>query len=89
MGAKTVRALALISDLLYGEKISFKDPARFSFAHEGKDGCPYKIELAQYQKTIDILNNVVKKVKIEHIDKIKMLKRLYNFYNVGRRGEES
>ncbi|OPX28700.1 MAG: hypothetical protein B1H08_05440 [Candidatus Omnitrophica bacterium 4484_171] len=81
VGAKTIRALALISDLLYGEKISFKDPARFSFAHGGKDGYPYKISLSQYQKTIDTLSGFVKKAKIERSDKVKALKSIYRFYN--------
>ncbi len=80
VGAKTLRALALISDLIYGESISFKDPARFSFAHGGKDRHPYKINLAHYQKTIDILDKAINKAKIERTDKIKALRRLYNFY---------
>jgi len=80
IGAKTIRALALISDLIYGEKISFYDPARFSFAHGGKDGFPYKIRLDQYQSSIEALNKVINKAKIGHTDKIKALKRLHKFY---------
>jgi len=80
IGEKTIRALALISDLLYGEKVSFRDPARFSFAHGGKDGYPYKINLGHYQKTIDIIAGSVKKAKIGHSDKIKSLRSLYRFY---------
>jgi len=80
VGAKTLRALALISDLIYGESISFKDPARFSFAHGGKDRHPYKINLTHYQETINILDKAINKAKIERSDKIKALRRLYNFY---------
>jgi len=81
VGSKTIRALALIGDLLYGEKISFRDPARFSFAHGGKDGYPYKIDSAQYQKTIDILSSSVRKAKIGRGDKAKALKNIHRFYN--------
>jgi len=80
VGPKTLRALALISDLIYSEPVSFKDPARFSFAHGGKDGHPYRISLSHYQNTIDILEKVVKKSKIEKTEKFKSLKRLHSFY---------
>jgi len=43
VGPKTIRALALISELVYGVKYSVKDPARFSFAHGGKDGFPIQL----------------------------------------------
>ena len=80
VGLKTLRALALISDLIYGEPLSFKDPARFSFAHGGKDGYPYKISLPHYQKTIEVLERAIKKAKVERQDKFKALKRLHSFY---------
>ncbi|MBN2120723.1 MAG: DUF763 domain-containing protein [Candidatus Omnitrophica bacterium] len=80
VGPKTIRALALTSELVYGAPLSFKDPARFSFAHGGKDGYPYKISQSHYQKTIDVLEKAVKKAKIERTDKIRALKRLFSFY---------
>jgi hypothetical protein len=80
VGAKTLRALALISDLVYGSPLSFRDPARFSFAHGGKDGYPYRIELTHYDTTIDILEKAVNKAKIERTERIKALRRLYRFY---------
>lgn len=80
VGAKTLRALALVSDLIYGEPVSFNDPARFSFAHGGKDGYPYKIKLEDYDKTISILEKAVNKAKVEYSDKIKALRRLHRFY---------
>ena len=70
----------MISDLIYGEPLSFKDPARFSFAHGGKDGYPYKISLPHYQKTIEVLERAIKKAKVERQDKFKALKRLHSFY---------
>ncbi len=80
VGPKTIRALALISDLIYGEKISFRDPARFSFAHGGKDGYPYRINLSDYQNTIDVMRKILNKARIERSYRIKALKSLYRFY---------
>lgn len=80
VGAKTLRALALISELIYGAKVSFQDPARFSFAHGGKDGYPYRINLKHYEITINLLEKIVNKAKIEYTDKAKALKRLYHYY---------
>ncbi|MCD6583879.1 MAG: DUF763 domain-containing protein [Candidatus Omnitrophica bacterium] len=88
VGLKTLRALALISDLIYGESVSFKDPARFSFAHGGKDGYPYKISLGDYQKTIDSLARIVNKAKLERGNKIEALRRLYKFYQSLKGKEE-
>jgi hypothetical protein len=81
VGAKTLRALALISDLIYGKAVSFSDPARYSFAHGGKDGYPYRIHLDHYDVTVNMLERMINKAKIEHTDKIKALRRLHCFYN--------
>ena len=81
VGPKTMRALSLIADLIYSQPPSFKDPARFSFAHGGKDGHPYRIDLQHYQETIGILDKAIKKAKIARTDKIKALRRIYTFYN--------
>ena len=80
IGPKTIRALALISDLIYGEKISFRDPARFSFAHGGKDGYPYKINLSDYERTINMMRKILSKARVERSYRIKALKSLYRFY---------
>ncbi|UCG35553.1 MAG: DUF763 domain-containing protein [Candidatus Omnitrophota bacterium] len=82
VGAKTLRALALISDLIYSKPVSFRDPARFSFAHGGKDGFPYKINLAHYDNTIETLTKAVQKAKIERTERLKALRRLHRFYNL-------
>ncbi len=74
VGEKTLRALALISEVIYGEKISWKDPAKYSFAHGGKDGIPYPVNRRTYDKSIEILEQAVK----EHGDR-KAIKRLYEF----------
>lgn len=76
VGAKTLRALSLISEIIYGIPVSFRDPARFSFAHGGKDGIPYPVDRVTYDKSIEILHIALEKAKVE--DKIKMaaIKRL-------------
>lgn len=76
VGAKTIRALSLISELIYGAKPSFREPARFSFAHGGKDGHPYFVNRRQYQQSIEILRKVVTQAKIDRTDKLKAFRRL-------------
>jgi hypothetical protein len=80
VGPKTIRALALVSEVIYGKPVSFRDPARFSFAHGGKDGHPYPVDRRGYDQTIDILQKTVQSAKIGHSDKLKALKRLEVFY---------
>ncbi|MGM0366557.1 MAG: DUF763 domain-containing protein [Actinomycetota bacterium] len=80
VGPKTVRALALISELVYGEKYSIKDPARFSFAHGGKDGIPYPVDREGYNRSIDILHRAVKESKVGLSQKAEAVRRLKNFY---------
>jgi hypothetical protein len=58
VGPKTIRALALIAELIYGAKPSYQDPARYSFAHGGKDATPYPVDLNTYDKTIEIMNRI-------------------------------
>ena len=81
VGPKTIRALALISDLIYGKKPSFTDPVRFSFAHGGKDGYPYPVNRDVYDHSILFLKNAIKKIKIDNSEKNNALKRLYKFYS--------
>ncbi len=80
VGPKTVRSLAMISELIYGEKYSIKDPVRFSFAHGGKDGIPYPIDSEVCEESVDILHKALKESKIGRTDKIKAIRRLSDFY---------
>jgi hypothetical protein len=57
IGPKAIRALALVSELIYGTAPSWKDPAKYSFAHGGKDGIPYPVDRRTYHKTIEIIEN--------------------------------
>ena len=76
VGPKTIRALALIGDLLYGTSPSFRDPARYSFAHGGKDGFPYPVDRTTYNKSIAFLESAIKKAKIGENDRLKALRKL-------------
>ncbi len=80
VGPKTIRALSLISELLYGEPASVEDPVRFSFAHGGKDGHPYPVSRARYDNSIRILEEAVNQARIGRMEKIKALKRLRESY---------
>jgi hypothetical protein len=79
VGPATVRALALISELIYGEKPSWKDPVKYSFCVGGKDGVPYPVNRATYGETIEILENAVEQAKVGGKEKINAIKRLSNF----------
>jgi hypothetical protein len=79
VGAKTLRALALASEVIYGTPASMRDPARFSFAVGGKDGFPYPVDLETYDKTIEVLREAVNKANIDRSERVKALKRLVEY----------
>ncbi|MEO0084941.1 MAG: DUF763 domain-containing protein [candidate division WOR-3 bacterium] len=76
VGPKTIRALALVSEVIYGAKPSREDPVRYSFAHGGKDGTPYPVNQKQYDKSIEVLEKAIRRAKIGQRDKIEALKSL-------------
>jgi uncharacterized protein len=79
VGARTLRALALVSEIVYGTPASTRDPARFSFAHGGKDGFPYPVDTGTYDKTIEVLRAAVSKSGVERSERVAALKRLVRF----------
>jgi len=79
VGPNTIRALALISDLIYGEKPSWVDPIRFTYAHGGKDNVPKPVDLPTYSKSIKFLENALKQAKIGDKNKLHAIKRLRNY----------
>jgi hypothetical protein len=79
VGAKTLRALALTSELIYGTRASHRDPARYSFAHGGKDGTPYPVDRATYDKTIEVMHYALNGAKIDCSEKVKAFRRLAEF----------
>lgn len=76
VGPKTVRALSLVSELVYGAKPSFRDPVRYSFAHGGKDGHPYPVDRESYDRSIEFLRKAIARAKIGHGERMKAFKRL-------------
>ncbi|MEN3045534.1 MAG: DUF763 domain-containing protein [Candidatus Hydrothermales bacterium] len=84
VGEKTLRALTLLSELIYGKRPDYSDPARFSFAHGGKDGTPYRINRSTYDKTIEILEKILTSKKgFTNSERSYLLKRIYCFVNEG------
>ena len=76
VGARSVRALALIAELVYDRPASVRDPARFSFAHGGKDGHPYPVDRETYDRSIEWLRDGVERARIGHSERVHALKRL-------------
>ena len=83
VGAKTLRALALTSELIYGIKSSWTDPARFSFAHGGKDGTPYPVDRQTYDKTIDVMHRALNRAHVARSEKVAAFRRLASFIGEG------
>jgi hypothetical protein len=77
VGPRTVQSLTLVSEVIHGTPSRFKDPARFSFAHGGKDGHPFPVPVNVYDETISILENVVQKAKLGTTDKAEAIKSLH------------
>jgi hypothetical protein len=80
VGPKTIRALALVSEVIYGAPPSFRDPAKFSFAHGGKDGTPYPVDRRTYDFTIEFLSKSLNKARVESSERKKAFARLANFF---------
>jgi hypothetical protein len=76
VGAKTIRALALIAELAHGRPASFRDPARFAFAHGGKDGYPYPVDRDNYDRSIEWLRDAVGRARMGNSDRLHALRRL-------------
>lgn len=76
VGPRTISALALVSELVYNAPPSFEDPARFSFAHGGKDGYPFPVDRKTYEKSIDFLKICVDKARVGDREKMDAFKRI-------------
>jgi len=84
VGPKTIRALSLLSEIVCDAKVSTRDPARFSFAHGGKDGYPYPVDRATYDHSIETLRVAIRRAKLGRRDKIEAFKRLSLWENETR-----
>ena len=76
VGARTVRALALVAEVVHGAPCRFSDPARFSLAHGGKDRHPFPVPLKVYDETIRVLRSAVQKAKLGRDEELAALQKL-------------
>jgi hypothetical protein len=76
VGARTVEALALVAEVVHGAPCRFRDPARFSYAHGGKDGHPFPVPLRVYDQTIRVLRDAVGRAKLGNDDRLAGLREL-------------
>jgi hypothetical protein len=79
IGPATVRGLALIAELIYGDKPSWKDPVKYSFAYGGKDGVPYPVNRRAMDDSIQMLRQAIQEAKVGDKDKMRSLERLRQF----------
>lgn len=76
VGARTVRSLAMVAEVVHGAPYRFRDPARFSLAHGGKDRHPYPVPIKVYDETIRVLKSAVQNAKLGRDEEMQTLKRL-------------
>jgi len=76
IGPKTIRALSLVSEIIYGAKPSYEDPARYSFSVGGKDGTPFFVQKGAYNELLNVVEKGIKKAKISNREKIEAQERL-------------
>jgi len=77
VGPRTIQSLALVSEVIHGTPSRFKDPARFSFAHGGKDGHPFPVPTKVYDETIKTLQIAIHKSKLGENDKLQAIEKLH------------
>jgi hypothetical protein len=76
VGARTIRSLAMVAEVVHGAPYRFLDPARFSLAHGGKDRHPYPVPLKVYDETLRVMKSAVQKAKLGRDEQLQALKRL-------------
>jgi hypothetical protein len=76
VGARTVRALAMVAEVVHGSPYRFSDPARFSLAHGGKDRHPYPVPIKVYDQTIQVMKSAVQRAKLGATEELAAIKRL-------------
>ncbi len=79
LGPRTLQSLALVAEVVHGTPTRFSDPARFSFAHGGKDGHPFPVPLKTYDESIGVLRSALDAAKLGDTDKLDGMKRLNTF----------
>ncbi len=76
LGPRTLQSLVLVSEVIHGTPSRFNDPARFSFAHGGKDGHPFPVPTKTYDESISVLRDAIEKARLGHHDKSKAIQSL-------------
>jgi len=76
LGPRTLQSLALVAEVIHGAPTRFSDPARFSFAHGGKDGHPFPVPLKTYDETLGVLRRALQAARLGNQEKIEGFKRL-------------
>ena len=76
VGARTVRSLALVAEVIHGAPCRFADPARFSLAHGGKDRHPFPVPTKVYDKTIEVMKAAIAKAKLGNDERLDAIRRL-------------
>jgi hypothetical protein len=76
VGPKTIRALALLSDLIFGKPPSWRDPVKYSFTVGGKDGVPYPVDRGHYDEVIRFIQLTIEEAAADREEKLKALRRL-------------
>jgi hypothetical protein len=76
VGARTIFALAMVSEVVHGARCRFSDPARFSLAHGGKDGHPFPVSLRVYDETIRVMRSAVDHARLDREDRLVAIRRL-------------
>ncbi len=84
VGPGTIRALALLAQVIFGARPCFEDPARYSFAHGGKDGFPYPVARTRYDGTISFLEDALARAKVGNKQRLDALRRLEAFLEQDR-----
>src|SRR5213079_693676 len=79
LGPRTLQSLALVAEVVHGAPARFSDPARFSFAHGGKDGHPFPVPLKTYDQSLAILRNALDKARVGNTERLSAFRRLDRF----------
>ncbi len=79
LGPRTLQSLALVAEVIHGTPTRFRDPARFSFAHGGKDGHPFSVPLKTFDQTIHVIRSSLEAAKVGDTERIDGLRRLDRF----------
>jgi hypothetical protein len=79
LGPRTLQSLALVAEVVHGTPTRFRDPARFAFAHGGKDRHPFPVPTKVYDRTVDVLQTAIQKAKLGDKERVEGLSRLHRF----------